>query len=109
MESPLVQEVWRLGAPRVGVLSGPDDAGEPTGRYGFSVALGEQVGRCFITRSEALGLHQLTASWIERALVNIVLRHGPGETLERLRSDAGLELHADDAADVVPGHRPAAL
>ena len=75
----MVQEVWRLGTPRVDVLSGPHEGGDASaGGFGFRVSIGEHVGRCFITRAEALGLHQLTPGWIERALVNIVLRHGTG-------------------------------
>jgi hypothetical protein len=101
VESPRVQEVWRLGTPRIDVLSGPDAASTAAAdRLGYSIAVGEQVGRCFIRRAEALGLHQLTSGWIERALVNIVLRHGSGEVIARMRSEDGLEIHVDDAADI---------
>ncbi|MCW2991792.1 MAG: hypothetical protein JWM73_2386 [Solirubrobacterales bacterium] len=99
MHSPRVQERWRLGGPRIGVLSGPEASDPDSARLAFEVALGDDVGRCYICRSEALGLQQLTCGWIERALTNVVLRLGAGEVRTRITSADGLEIRMDDAAD----------
>jgi hypothetical protein len=79
------------------VLSGPYPG--QAGRLAFWVSIGEDVGRCFISRAEALGLHQLTPGWVQRALVNVVDRLGADEVVGRLRSQDGLEIRADDAVD----------
>jgi hypothetical protein len=75
--------------------------------YAFRVPLSGREGRCFITAADAGQLSQLTTDWVGRALDNLRTAHGMTWLERCLCSDAGLQLHAEDASD--PGSPPRRL
>jgi hypothetical protein len=83
----------RLEVERLGRTSSGDSL------HTFRVPLAAGEGRCFITAVEASQLRQLTTDWVARALDNLRAAHGMAWLERCLCSDAGLQLHAEGAAD----------
>ena len=83
----------RFEVERIGGISSGDSL------YAFRVPLAAGEGRCFITAADAGQLSQLTTEWVVRALDNLRTAHGMAWLERCLCSDAGLQLHAQDAAD----------
>lgn len=71
------------------------------GLYAFQVQLPSGQGRCYITAAQALHLQQLTTRWVARALTNLAIKHGRSWVEQAMRSVEGLQLHHDDAADIL--------